>query len=814
MNTRLTRTFALLIYVSTYINLAFGQTAEHFRISGNVSTKADINIQELTLQLIRSKDSSLVKVEFPSASGEFQFENIPAGEYRLRTAHVALAPYISELINLSKDISLGKIILEQKTNALKEVAVSANRPFIQQQFDKTVLNVESSIVSAGSTAMDVLEKAPGISVDQNDNLSMRGRQGILVMIDGKKVPMSGAELATMLRGMSASSIDKIELVTNPSAKYEAAGNSGIIDIKLKKDKRNGTNGSITSSFTQGKYAKTSSGFNINSRSKKLNAFASYNYGFRKEFNDLSIYRNFYNGVNFTGSDDQQNYFKPQYNSHNYRAGLDFYASPKTVIGFVASGFNLNIDRSSESKSTSINSSHTPTSYSLTDAESANNRFNPSLNVNFKQVLDTLGKEITADLDYASYNTNDDQNYVTKFFNLNNSQTASPYLLYGTLNGNLDIKSAKIDYTHPFKGKEARLEAGLKSSLVEADNNLQFFDRSNGSDVYDAGKSNHFLYKENINAAYVNVSKNWSKLSAQFGLRLENTQAKGTQLTNGENFDRSYSQLFPSGYIGYKFNAKHELGISVSRRINRPTYNQLNPFKYYINASTYSTGNPFLKPELTYSFEITHTYNQQLNMKYSYSRTVDNMISVLSLDNPSSNLVIQTDRNLALLNYYSFSLSTPAQITNWFTSTNNVTAYYGQYSGNLVNTNLRSGRATVQVNSNNNLTFSPTFSGEIVGTYQSREIYAFLDLNPIWSLSAGVQKQLWNKKASVKLNVGDMFYTNTVKATTRSNGYEEKFFQKRDTRTAAVSFTYKFGKSQGSQGPRKTGGAEEEKRRAN
>ena len=801
----------LLIYVCGLVIPTFAQSGAAFSIKGKIS--APVELKEITLSLLRAKDSSTVKVEIPDATGSFTFEKVTAGEYFIRIAHLSVKPYQSPVFKLDKDITLDKITLVEKTNTLNEVTITSTKPFIQQQFDKTVVNVENSIVSAGSTALEVLEKAPGISIDQNENVRMRGKQGVMVMIDGKRVPMSGTDLATMLKGMPASNIERIDLITNPSSKYDAEGNSGIIDIRLKKGKRAGTNGSISSSVTQGKYTKMNSSVNLNRHTSNLNLFGSYNYVSRWEFNDLDIYRTFNRDGAVTGIDDQENYFKFLVKTHTYRAGLDYNISPKTVIGIVGSGFNLGLDRTSTNRSVLLNPSSVPQSSSVTGADTETDRFNPALNLNFKQTLDTSGMEITADLDYAKYNFGDEQNYRSRYYDVNNNEIRSPYLLYGNLDGKLDIKSVKVDYSLPLKNRKAKFEAGLKSSWVKADNDLGFYDRSNNGNVFLEDQSNHFLYKENINAAYVNFSKEGKKWNTQLGLRLENTEAEGNQLSTGDSFDRSYYQLFPSGYIGYKINAKHEVGLSVSRRINRPTYNQLNPFRFYINASTYSAGNPYLNPELSYSFELTHTFNQKFIMKYSYSRTTDNIISVLSPDSEESNVVIQTDRNLAKLDYYGLSISAPVQPVNWWNSVNNITFYYGLYSGNLVSTNLKEGRPTLEFNTNNSITLSKTLTAEINGNYQTRSVYAFLDINPFWSLSAGIQKQLWDKKASLKLNVNDIFFTNKIRAVNTSSLYQEHFFQQRDSRTATLNFTYRFGKSPSSPAPRRSSGAEDEKRRA-
>ncbi len=812
MKSILQYSFVILIYVSTYISNAIAQESS-FRISGVLSSSEKRNLDDVTIQLLKASDRSLVKMEFADASGSFIFDKIPGGNYLLLTQSLNFQKYESDTIRLSNNIDLGNLNLLPSKNALKEVVVTASKPLVQQLYDKTVVNVANSLTAVGSTALEVLEKAPGITVDQNDNISMRGRQGVLVMIDGKLVPMSGQDLANMLRSMSAEQIDRIDLVTNPSAKYDASGNSGIIDIRLKKGSNSGTNGSVALSYGQGVYAKFNPSVNLNSRSKKLNIFGSYNYGNREDFNDLDIFRSFYtNNGQLTGGNNYENYFRFNFDNHNLRVGADYYLTPKVILGFTANGIFSAGNVISDSQAKSFNSTDQNTGSFITSGKNSPERSNSSFNLNYKHTLDTSGKELSADLDYARFRSDEIQNYVTNYFDLAQNPTRSPYHLFGDLSGQLQIKSIKVDYVQPLKAIGARLEAGLKSSWVETDNDVSFSDRSNGGNVPDAGKSNHFIYKENINAAYINGSKSWKKLSMQFGLRLENTIADGLQLKDNTSFDKRYTQLFPSGYLGYKFSENNNLGISLSRRINRPSYRQLNPFKVFLDPATSSSGNPYLNPEITNSFELTHTFKQKYTSKIGYSRTTDNILSVLSPDT-EPNTVLQTGMNLAKYNYYNASFGFPITIGKWFSSTNNALAYYGRYTGNLANTNLDAGRLTFNFNTNNSFIINGTTTAELTADYQSKSTYGFLEINPIYSMGLGIQKQFLNKKASLKLNVTDVFFTNKVNAVTLLSGYGETFFQNRDSRVGTLSFTYRFGKSQVPGARKRNGGAEDEKRRA-
>ncbi|GAB3195248.1 hypothetical protein ABID22_003616 [Pontibacter aydingkolensis] len=796
--------------------------AQQSNISGKVLDGENKAVGYANVLLLKAADSSLVKGALSEDAGTFLFEGIAAGNYKVVASMVGQGKASSAVFSVSGNagtINLEPILLKQSATNLKEVVIEGQRPLIEQQFDMTVMNVENSIVAAGNTALDVLEKAPGIVVDQNDNISMRGRQGVMVQVDGKQVPMTGTELANYLKGLSASSLDKIELITNPSSKYDAAGNAGIINIKLKRDKSLGTNGSFTTSFGQGRYSKGDMSLQLNHRAKKMNVFGGLNYANRKNFSELDFVRNFIDNGEATGGYEQQNIFNFTGINYNGRFGVDYFITPKTIIGVVGTSFISDLDRDNTNKALFFDAQRNPLRRAVTDADVAHSRSNQSLNLNLKHTLDSLGREVTADIDYITYNNDDIQDFAIRSMNLSSEPIGNPALLHGDLEGKLTIRSAKADYVQPLPALGAKLEAGVKSSLVNADNDQKFYDRTEGRNELISGRSNRFKYEENINAAYLNTNKKWERASLQLGLRLENTIATGEQLADVVNeddrkFDRNYTQFFPSAFVGYNLNKKHELGVSLSRRINRPSYGQLNPFKNLIDAFTVSSGNPYLKPELSYSFELTHTFDKRFTTKLSYSHTTDVIVNVLSRESEDENVVIQTFRNLAKHDYYGLTMTMPFSVGNWLNSMNNATVYYGKYRGNLGTTTLNAGMPTLNFNSNNTIKLTNGWSAEVIGVYRTSEVYGFLEVDPIWSMSAGVQKQLWDKKASIKLNVSDIFYTSQVHGKTVMADYTETFDQRRDSRVATLSFNYRFGGSQVAPARRRTGGAEEEKSRAN
>ncbi|HWN89298.1 MAG TPA: TonB-dependent receptor, partial [Chitinophagaceae bacterium] len=331
----------IIFLIASYMVSA--QTTERGKISGKVTDEQQKPIEGATAELLRTKDSSLVKVAISNKSGLIEFENIRFGSYFIKTTYVNHERSFSSIIDLSATnnaVTINDVILKPAAKELQTVQVTGRKPFIQQMTDRIVVNVENSVINAGSSAFDVLERSPGVLIDVNDNISMRGKTGIIIYLDGKPSPMSGADLVNYLRSLPSNAIERIELITNPSARYDAAGNAGIIDIRMKKDQRFGTNGSFTAGYGQGIYPKANTGINFNYRNKKVNLFGSYNFSYRMGLNHLLLDRNFYTDGQFTGQDLKDNFTKIPLYLNTVRFGADFYPNKKTVYGFVVNS-NLN-----------------------------------------------------------------------------------------------------------------------------------------------------------------------------------------------------------------------------------------------------------------------------------------------------------------------------------------------------------------------------------------------------------------------------------------------------------------------------------------
>ncbi|WP_400191096.1 TonB-dependent receptor [Hymenobacter sp. B81] len=791
-------------------------------VSGAVRSAAGAPIDYATVTLHRAADSSVVKTEFSDEQGGFRFEPAANGRYLVSASQLGFVRQWSRPFEVA-GASLALPALSLPTSAattLQEVKVTASRPLFEREADRTIVNVEGSTLAAGNTSLDVLTRSPGVTVDGNDNIALRGKQGLLVLIDGRRVPMSGTELADYLRALPAEQLKSIELITNPPAKYDAAGGAGIIAINLKKDQKLGTNGSVNLSYGRGRYGRFTSGLSLNHRRKNLNLFGTYNYGERESFVRLDIDREFFRPgdarrtlLSLTELENRQ---FSHGNSHTWKVGADYNLGQNTVLGAVVSGIHAGFDLDGTNRSTFRN----PASQGIDSVFATVSTFNAKspnagANLNLRHTrpnVEAGNRELSADVDVARYDQRRLQGLGTSYLGINRA----PFRLDGDQNGQLTIQSVKADYVHPIS-KTLRAEAGAKASRVESDNDVVFEQTRDGRRFYDSERSNRFRYDENIYAGYLSLSQTLPKWSLQAGLRGEQTVAHGKQAVvqpgSKPDFDRNYFQLFPSASAKHSFSPTNETSLSLSRRIDRPSYNQLNPFKGYADATTYQEGNPNLLAQTSYNLELTHTYRQKYSLGLSYSHTADPIVNTVQPESDTSRIVVATTQNLRSLQYYALTFTAPLELAKGLNIYNNVVVYYRHFYGTVAGTYLNNGRAAFSLSSNGTYAFGQGWTVELNARYQSREQYGFFDLRPRGQVALGVQKSLWEKKATLKLNATDLFYTGVVNARSIYDNYHEKFYQAQDTRAVTLSFSYRFGNDKVAAAKRRSGGAEDEKRRA-
>ncbi len=805
--------FSLLAAMSIVLS---SQAQTGGKVSGSIKDGGNQKIIDAaTVSLLKAKDSSLIRSAVADANGNFSFENVKDGAYLVLATSVGHSKSYSSSFTISStktSAQVGVLQLIPVNKNLKEVVVNSKKPFIERKSDRTIVNVDASITSVGSTALEVLEKAPGVTVDKDGNVSLKGKQGVLIMMDGKPTYLSGPELTNMLRNMSASNIDQIEIMTNPSAKYDAAGKSGIINIKTKKNKQKGFNGSATTSYGQGVYSKTNNSLNLNYRTGKVNIFGSFSANYRNGFQDLNILRKYTNDDKSLKAIFEQNAFmKRHVGNYTAKVGADYYVSKKTTIGVVFTGI------SSPETQTGLNTSYLKNSAGSVDSivQATNTEKgkwkNGGINLNFRHQFDSTGKELTVDVDYLHYSSNKDQDFTNANYTSDWMLKSSDRLL-GQLPSNINIYSSKVDYTHPLK-KGAKIETGVKSSYVETDNTAGYYNVVGGINYVDYEKTNRFDYKENINAAYLNYSKDWKKWSLQTGLRLENTNYQGHQFGNPQRadsaFKNSYTNLFPTVFVGYNPTEKNQFSFSFGRRINRPDYEDLNPFLFFLDKYTYGAGNPFLRPMYSNVFEVSHTYKQFLTTTLNYSHTKDLFTETFEQKDFAT---IVRQGNYGSMNDASISVSAQVPVAKWWSANIYTEGRYNQFKGVLYGEDINIHATNFLVNVSNQFKLNKGWSAELSGFYRTKGVEGEILIQPLGQLSAGVQKQVMKNKATLKLNVRDILNTQHPSGNINFQNTEAHFNQTGDNRVATLSFTYRFGKPIKGLQKRKTGGAGDEQNR--
>jgi hypothetical protein len=788
-------------YILTFlIALTFQQaiSQKSKSISGTVKNTRNEVLADASVKLIKAPDSSLVKGETTNNNGKFQFNNLQDGNYLLVISSVGHKKFNSAPITVDElhhTIVLPVVILSLSgNNQLKEVVVTAKRPLIEQDIDKTIVNVDAMISAATSNTLEVLEKTPGVTVDMNGSITLNGKQGVLVLIDGRATHMSGQDLASYLKSLPGGMLDKLELMDNPPSKYDAGGGA-IINIKLKKNRDRGLTGNISSSYSQGIMARTANTLNINYNRRKYNWFG--NIGYSSDGNkaiDLTD-RMYFTPDNEMFSRvflDNTNYYSSS--GLTSRLGLDYTLSDKTILGFqVNLQTRPRTDKSlfeTRSFDTGMGLDSTNTGTSI----NKNDWLNTGANINFQHKLSKPGRELSGDLNYIRYQSEGDQ-YFSNYVEMPGTpKSNSGNFRYG-INSGITIYNAKVDYVHPLKNK-ASFETGLKSSIVENDNDSRYYNTTSSGDVAEDSRSNHFIYDENINSAYLSFRKNWKRLGGQVGMRAENTRLKGNQVGNSmvphSESRQNFTDVFPTFFISYKLDStgNHTITGSFARRINRPNYQQFNPFLVFRDNYTYATGNPDLKPNYQSRIELRYNYKQLLSLGLQYGHTVNMLV-------PSTeavgNIFINRPYNIGEGAVIILSTNLNVKPTKWWMLNTNILVGHMEVKGTLYDQTLNPSFYSYRLNLMNQFTFKKGWSAELVGHFTGKDLNQQSISNSRRRLNGAIQKKLFKDKASLKLTYEDMFHM--WKSEENSIGIKQASFYRLnefDSHRVGISFSFRFG----------------------
>lgn len=787
--------------------LSFAGFAQTFTVSGLVKNQQNETVGFAAVSVNQSKDSTLVKADVADENGTFKISGVPDGKYFVRVSAVGQQMYHSAVFDVAgQDVSLPAISMAPEAKQLNEVKVTGTKPLIEVKNDRMVFNVEASINATGSNALDLLQRSPGVQVDRDENILVRGKTGVRIYIDGRPSPLAGKDLASTLKSMNSADIEAIEIITNPSAKFDAAGDLGIINIRLKKNAKLGTNGNVSLGAMFGITPKYNASLNLNHRDKKLNVFG--NYGFNQ-------------GAWHNTTYDDQILNNVAYNklwhgiwrdtTHSAKIGADYFINSKNTFGFSANGRISNHNGGGESE-TFISKRNNLTADSLILSSRTSNpekNKNLNLNVNYRYA-DTTGHELNIDADYGRFSSRGVSYQPNKYQFQTSSDEPIERNYVSKTPVDITIKSFKIDYEQPFR--KGKLGYGTKLSDVKSDNTFNFYNVLQNVEVIDTNRSNRFKYLERVYAAYINynisVGKKWD---LQAGLRAEHTKSLGDLTSYKHNdldkVDTTYLSFFPSGAISFRASKNHTWNLNYSRRINRPSYQNLNPFEYRIDELVYSKGNPFLKPEYANSFKLSHVYKGILTTSFGYRRTRFPVVG-LRIPYDSSRTYFITE-NLDYSQGFSLDVSITTPITKWWELNFNISGYHNLWKAALDNGVVVNNRTTAfNLNGQNTFKLKNSWTIELSGWYNSP--YRRIDYN--WQMGmvdVGVQKKFWKDNASLKATFSDVFHTARGGYTSAYAGIETRLRFRFEGQMLRINFNYRFGSKEIKAARSRRSGSEDE-----
>ena len=777
------RFFVLLLLVLPMLSQ---RAAAQATATGTVLDKAGRPLAFATAVLLQLPDSAIANSQTTTEQGAYVFSGIKPGRYCVKAMMMSYRNTRTTAFVVDKEpVTVPGLRLAPAATALKEVTVTGTTPMLELHADRTVVNVDR-LNTAGENALEILKKAPGVTLDKDDNVVYRGSTGVNVLIDGKLTYMSGGALSAYLKSLPASAISQIELMPNPPASMDAAGTAGVLNIKLRRSQLPGLSGTYNLNGGYGRYEKSWAGTNLSYNVGKVRLFARLDGGRYNSFNRLTMVRTIRDSLF-----NQENLWRPLTYTGTYATGADVALTAKQNIGIQLRG--------SADQTTALRTSNSVTTdltgnpggrRQMTNPENSTNT-NQALNLYYRFALDSTGRELSADVDYVRYASISNQRFNNLVFGAGSEQSRPAEQLRSAASSETTIRAAKIDYVHPFAGTKWRAETGVKTSWVTSRSAIQF-DKLAGSDWQaDALRTNQFQYDEHISAGYFSVNTAINRLELKAGLRGELTQTTGRSATTGQQVDRSYFQLFPSAFASYKITEHDQVSASVSRRISRPNYQSLNPFLNYTDFYTAQQGNPFLAPSLSQSFVFNYLHKdfQILSMSYLHeTNSVNNVVT----QNDATKVSTSTPQNLAQTSTLTLSSGGHTDITKWWGMDNQLSGSYTQVETTVEAQSVRLASYNWEASSNHTLILPRSYKLTVGGDYSSPAVMGLFRTKANGQLNLGLKKQIWAEKASLSLRVNDVFNTSRFRSTLQYNNVNQTWNNQWESRRVTLTFTCKIG----------------------
>jgi len=805
----------LLLLFSIIYGASTGRAFAQGAIKGTVTDDKKIPLPSVIIRLKRLPDSTFYKTATTGLSGNFIVDALPRGNYVVQADLVGYKTAVKSGLSITPTDSLadaGVLTLSPSSTTLREVSVTAQAPMIEKQIDKTVVNVDQNIANTGTNALELLKKLPGVQVAPDGTITLNGKSGVNVTLDGKTTFLSADDLSNLLTNTPSSDIQKIEIMTNPSAKYDAEGTGGIINIIRKKNSKSGLNGSLTESFGQGYYSRYNSSLVLNYKTDKYNLYLNNSYSYSKGIYLNDVTSDIMNGNALSSEQVSTNSSTTLNKAYNSSAGLDLYLSKKTTLTLTGSVSDRGYNNNLTSTMTIADSNRNKTGSENFSALNADKPFNFTTGVQLLHKLDTTGRAWSADADYSDYRYRPGQYNTT-----NNYDPSGKFLSQDNVfideQRALHIFGARVDYVQPLPGN-GKLETGLKSSYVKTFNNSTYYNQLGGQNVIDSALSEYDINSENINAAYVNFNRQYRRLTVQAGLRAEQTVMKGQQLFTNAVVDQNYFELFPTVFLNYKLNDQNTLNFQFGRRVDRPDYHELVPFRRPLSPTIYFEGNPNLKPDLNWHTEITWSWQNTFFITAAYDIDRNYLRTLYYLDS-NKTTITRMPTNIQGAHSWNVDISYNKELAKWFTTNTSATFYQNLFNGNADGFSLDDpGFATIDFVTNNSFRCSDKLSAEADFEYESKRQFVGSVFGAYSILSLALKQKLFNDQGSITINANNVLNTESRGATDHYlnlNQYGYSYFY---SRAVIVTFNYRFGTGKVAKTQSKSGSEEEQRRAGN
>jgi outer membrane receptor protein involved in Fe transport len=799
--------FLTLIICTITVKL-FAQTAELGKIRGKIiEEQTNETVPFATAMVLDRKTKAMVRSVQSDIDGNFIITNLPKGVFTFKVSFLGLQTMVRDSVSITDqiiDINFGSIKMKpSKGNTLNEVTISAPKPTMQLGIDKKIFSVDQSLVSEGGSAADLLQNVPSVQTDMDGNVSLRGSSGVRVLIDGKPSLIAGGNIAQILQSIPASSIESVELVTNPSAKYDAEGQSGIINIVLKRNKKLGFNGSVA--LTAGSRENYNANTSLSFQNKRINLYGNYSYRYGNRigggYNNISYLNPIAGSLAIA---NQTNESKDLNKGHNLKAGLDYFLTEKSVVSFTS---GLNLRNGDEKEFLNINQLYAngnPFSLSNRTNIEQQEGTNYDLNLDFSQKFNRPKEELTTNIGFSEGRNDNYQVYNTNNYNTNGVASNIIDIQRTTRDGLNRNYNIQLDYTRPF-GEFGKIEAGYRSQIRISENST-FADQlnaiNNGYD-FNYALSNNFNSKDQVHAAYFNYQNQVKNFGYQIGLRAEdaklNTTMGAYDINSKIGFTPgkvAYSRIYPSVFLTQKFKGDQQVQLSYSRRVNRPRGWDTNPFLDVSNPLNYQQGNPNLQPEDVHAFELSYSkfWKSFSLISSAYVRQTNDVIQRIRTEPDANGVTITTPQNLTKSINSGLELIGKFDVSKKWNFTANVNLYQSKIVGVPAFGIVENSGFSYNANLTNNFTLPYGVTLQLKGDYRAKEVMAQGTRNAMFVMDGGAKYDFPNKKSSLSLNVRDVFGTRKWAMTTVGRTSIVDFSRYMQGTMANLTFSYRFGKN--------------------